>query len=218
MAENKVTVGYWGVAGLGNQIRYLLSYLNVNFEDKLYTEQDQWFKNDKTGLGIPLPNLPYLIDGDFKLSESTAIIRYIPKKFGKPELLGKTVEDEARVNQILGVITDVQNTLSTALRAEGFQDKKAETYEKVSAKLVDLNANVKENYALGYLTIADFRLSDFFYLISSIFPEETKDLKTLATIPATFYEIPEIKKYLATGVRTVFPPFIPINITLPGGN
>lgn len=35
-----------------------------------------------------LPNLPYLIDGTFKLSETNAIMNYLAKKYD-PNLLGK---------------------------------------------------------------------------------------------------------------------------------
>ena len=71
-----------------------------------------------------------MIDGDFKLSESSAIVRYIPRKFGKPELLGKTVEDQARVDQVFAYIVELGTAFVTALRGEGFQEKKAEIFEK----------------------------------------------------------------------------------------
>ena len=40
------------------------------------------------------PNLPYLIDGDFTLTETAAIMKYIARKW-KPELLGTTPEEFA---------------------------------------------------------------------------------------------------------------------------
>lgn len=47
-----------------------------------------------------LPNLPYLEDGDIRISEHDAILRYIARKY-KPELLGKTLEDYALVENFL---------------------------------------------------------------------------------------------------------------------
>ena len=47
--------------------------------------------------GFFAPNLPYLIDGDYKLSESSAIPVYLLNKYGKEDMLGKTVEDKGRV-------------------------------------------------------------------------------------------------------------------------
>ena len=218
MADKKVILGYWGVAGLGNPLRYILSYADVDFKDEIYSDQAKWFGEDKLNLGIPLPNLPYLIDGDFKLSESNALLRYIPKRFGKADLLGKTIEDQARIDQILGVVGDIQSAVSTSLREEGWEAKKAEVYAKGKDKLAALENFVQENYAIGYLTIADFKLADFVYVLFNLFPEESKDLKNLKSIQETVYNLPQVKKYLATGVRNAFPDFMKAKVTLPGGN
>lgn len=218
MADNKFILGYWGVAGLGQALRYILAYAEADWQDQVYADRDQWFNVDKQGLGIPLPNLPYLIDGDYKLSETSAIIRYLPRRLEKPELLGKTLQDQGRVDQILGLLSDVQMAIIGGLREEGWEPKRAEIYGKAQEKLNQLEAFVQENYALGYLTIADFKLVDFVHVLTELFPEETKDLKKLRSIAATVFEIPQVKKYLATGVRTVFAPFVKANVTLPGGN
>jgi glutathione S-transferase len=50
-----------------------------------------WF-DVKYNLGMEFPNLPYLFDGDLKISETLAIIRYLANKYDK-SLLGYSVED-----------------------------------------------------------------------------------------------------------------------------
>ena len=40
------------------------------------------------------PNLPLLVDGDYKLTESKAIMLYLCIKAKKDEMLGKTRNDE----------------------------------------------------------------------------------------------------------------------------
>jgi glutathione S-transferase len=94
-----VTIGYWKIRGLAQPIRLLLSYTETLFQEVQYEFQnrEQWMEQDKKNLGFDFPNLPYLIDGDFKLTESAAIAKYIIKRSGKTELLGKTLQDQGKV-------------------------------------------------------------------------------------------------------------------------
>ena len=54
---------------------------------------------------MEFPNLPHIIDGDFKLSETRAIHGYIAEKYC-PDLLGSTAQERARVGQLLSIATD----------------------------------------------------------------------------------------------------------------
>ena len=110
--DNKIKFGYWGVRGAGQVSRHLLAYTGAQWEDVKYVTRQGWFDKDKKELGLVFPNLPYLIDGDFKLTESRAINLYIIKKAGKNELLGKTLQDEARVESVIGVYSDVRTALA----------------------------------------------------------------------------------------------------------
>ena len=61
-----------------------------------------WF-DVKFKLGLPYPNLPYLMDGDVKLTETIAIHRYLADKY-MPELLGRTEAERAEVSMLEGII------------------------------------------------------------------------------------------------------------------
>lgn len=67
-------LGYWNCRGLAEYIRYLLKYAGVEFRDKRYefgplpNFKAPWFEGDKFKLGLDFPNLPYYIEGDFKVS------------------------------------------------------------------------------------------------------------------------------------------------------
>ena len=98
--NSKPVLGYWNIRGLGAQIRYLLLVAGVDFENKLYDvgpapeySRDAWL-NEKFTLGLDYPNLPYMIDEDFKLTETVAIMKYICAKW-KPELLGTNPQEMA---------------------------------------------------------------------------------------------------------------------------
>ena len=73
---------------------------------------DSWF-DVKFTLGLDFPNLPYLIDGDFKLTESDAIMKYIASKW-KPELLGSGTQQFATVQMLSGVFYDLSQKLGGA--------------------------------------------------------------------------------------------------------
>ena len=72
------------------------------FQDVRYTchakEDGSWDRTEWTDvkfkLGLALPNLPYMIDGDKSLTETNAILLYLGEKAG---LCGKTAFDRAEV-------------------------------------------------------------------------------------------------------------------------
>lgn len=63
-----ITLGYWGVRGRGHALRLLLEYTGANWQETTYTNDKNWFEKEKFSLGLPFPNLPYLIDGDVRLT------------------------------------------------------------------------------------------------------------------------------------------------------
>ena len=76
--------GYWKPRALGEPIKMLLEYLEEPYEWKYYEPDNiaEWFEQDKYNLGIHFPNLPWMIDGDVKIAQSMAILKYIGRKHG----------------------------------------------------------------------------------------------------------------------------------------
>ncbi len=70
---------------------------------------EEWFVKDKQLLVIPFPNLPYIIDGEVKISESDVLPRYLINKSGKTELLKKNLRDMALVENLIYVVQDLQD-------------------------------------------------------------------------------------------------------------
>ena len=73
----KIVFGYWYVRGVGQIGRLLLAYTGADWEDVKYNTKPEWFQKAKGEVPLDFPNLPYLIDGDFNLTETTAIAYYI---------------------------------------------------------------------------------------------------------------------------------------------
>lgn len=83
VSPKKLRIGYWKIRGLIAPVRYLLEYLGVEYDEDHYETgdgpdfaRDHWLSVKPT-LGLDFPNLPYLFDGDVKISESSAMFRYI---------------------------------------------------------------------------------------------------------------------------------------------
>ena len=56
-------------------------------------------------MGLDFPNLPYIIDGDFKLTESAAVTMYICDKWA-PALMGSNTAERSRIVQIQCIIKE----------------------------------------------------------------------------------------------------------------
>ena len=117
MQTSKPKLGYWKIRGLAHQIRLILVYLNVDFEDVMYECGDapgydrSCWTDVKFTLGMDFPNLPYYIDGDLKFSESGAITRYICAKYN-PDLLGRSSEELAMVEMVNNIVGDLKGAVT----------------------------------------------------------------------------------------------------------
>lgn len=83
--------GYFNLQGRGQIARLLLAYTKTEHNEVRYTfsKFSDWL-DDKVNLGLDFPSLPYLIDGELKLTESKAIEFYIIHRAKKAsEMLGK---------------------------------------------------------------------------------------------------------------------------------
>ncbi|XP_037682374.1 glutathione S-transferase Mu 1-like isoform X2 [Choloepus didactylus] len=131
-------LGYWDIRGLAHPIRLLLEYTDSNYEEKKYTlgdapdyDRSQWL-NDKFKLGLDFPNLPYLIDGARKITQSNAILRYIARKHN---LCGETEAEEIRVDILENQIVDTRLQLATICYSPDFEKLKPEYLEGLPEKM-----------------------------------------------------------------------------------
>ena len=110
MESTPIRLGYWKFRGRGQVIRHLLAYTGLSWEEKTYDQPGDWFAiGDKNKLDLDFPNLPYIIKGDFKLTESNAIANYIIRSSSKGDLLGKAPEDTALMEMVLFMLEDIFN-------------------------------------------------------------------------------------------------------------
>jgi glutathione S-transferase len=206
-----VTLGYWKLRGLGQTIRLLLSFTGTAFQEVQYefASKEQWFEQDKKNLGFDFPNIPYLIDGDFKLTESAAIAKYVIRRAGRTDLLGKTVQDEALVENVIGVVNDALKEMRSLFGNPHWETAKAEVFPKIKPKIDFLRDFVGDReFAIGYLTLADFYLAEYLYFFETIFPSEHRHYLFWWRIRHNFEELPGVRAYYQRP-DAVTEPFVP---------
>ena len=153
--------GYWGAKGRAEAIRWLMAYLGLNVKEWNPANPQEWAAR-KPLLGL-FANLPFLIDGNFIISESEALPTYLVLKTGQHKLLGKDFLDQTRVRQIECVVSDILSSIFTVMG-------KGPDYAGAMAKILDLNGAVESKltqlsyslshqaFLLGYFTWADILL------------------------------------------------------------
>uniref|UniRef100_A0A8C0X2H7 Glutathione S-transferase n=1 Tax=Castor canadensis TaxID=51338 RepID=A0A8C0X2H7_CASCN len=133
-----MTLGYWGFRGMTHPIRLLLEYTDSSYEEKRYTigdapdyDRSQWL-SEKFTLGLDFPNLPYLIDGAHKITQSNAILRYIARKH---DLCGETEEEKIRVDILENQVWDTRLQLGMMCYNPDFEKLKPEFLEGLPEKM-----------------------------------------------------------------------------------
>lgn len=219
---NPLILGYWNIKGIVESIRWLLHYLNVPFIEENPKDWDNYLALRKER-GLDFPNLPYLIDGDFKLTESKAVLLYIAEKY-KPELLGKNQKDQVTVRMISGVLSDVVSPYANHIGDTSGQKQAIEKevqLRKVDDKLKYLSQFLgQKEFLLGYLTVSDFELSTIAYRVWAY--SRTHDVsnpfenyENINKLIARVRSLPGVIDYISSsaGTRPIHTPgYLPVTI------
>ena len=165
-------------------------------------------------MGLNFPNLPYLIDDDYQITESAAIQKYICAKWGKPELLGKNIQDNGKIESFLALFTEISGTIIGTFFNKEWEAAKGPLLEKYQDKLDQLNKFVGgKEWVMGYLTLADFVVAEHSYYIQTIYPEQYKTWTFLQAIREKFQKLPETIAYYERD-DAVKGPFLPPSAAL----
>ena len=153
--------GYWNSRGYAHPIRQLLYITKLEFENVTWPDREGWLakKQEVFGEGDQLPNCPYLVDGDFIVTESTAIPFYVANKAERTDLIGKDVKDQTRVRQFQGISVDLMNSIIKILGAEDIKEKAAATAKK-GGSTYNIAERISKflgdkDFLVGYFTFAD---------------------------------------------------------------
>lgn len=200
-------LGYWKIRGLAQPIRLMLGYAGVEFEDKIYEQEDgpsfsrdAWLA-DKFKLGLDFPNLPYYFDGDVKLTQSSAIMRHIARKH---DLMGKTDTEKDRCDLAGEQLNDFRMNFVKMCYGKyfgvDFKEKAPKYVKDLSGILKPFEEFLGDNKWLAgaNITWADFILWEMLDQHLLLAPGCLDSLPKLKAYHQAFMEEPKIKEFLAS--------------------
>ncbi|XP_020785437.2 glutathione S-transferase Mu 3-like [Boleophthalmus pectinirostris] len=181
-------------------IRLLMEYTGTSYEEKLYScgeapnyDKSTWI-NDKAKLEMDFPNLPYLEDGDRKISQSNAIMRYIARKHN---LCGETEDEKVRVDILENQAMDFRNGF-VILCYMDYDSKKDAYIEKLPNVLGQFSKFLgnRKWFAGEKITFVDFIMYELLDQHRMFHPSSLNNIKNLTDFLERFEALDKIKAYM----------------------
>ncbi|KPM11585.1 Sar s 8 allergen (glutathione S transferase mu-like protein 3) [Sarcoptes scabiei] len=198
---SKPILGYWDIRGLGHPIRMLLTYVGVDFVDKRYQigpgpefDRSDWL-NEKFNLGLDFPNLPYYIEGDIKLTQSIAILRYLGRKYN---LDGQNEQEWRRIALCEQQIVDLFWAMARIFYDPNFEKLKLDLFAKLPDDLKFLTEFLGDHpFVAGTnLSYIDFLVYEYFVRVKLFAPEIFAKFPSMNSFINRFESIPKISAFI----------------------
>lgn len=199
--SSKPVVGYWDIRGLAQPIRLLLTYVGVDFEDKRYQygpaptfDRSDWL-NVKFNLGLDFPNLPYYMEGDVKMTQTLAIMRYLARKH---KLEGQTEQEKIRASLCEQQTIDMLVAMARISYDSNFEKLKPDYMQNLpgSLKLMSTFLGDHPFVAGTNLTYVDFLLYEYLCRIKVLTPDVFQQYDNLQNYVKRFESLPQISNYI----------------------
>lgn len=198
-----IILGYWDIRGYAHPIRFLLEAAKADYEDEFYFvggppsfSKEKWFSIKPT-LPLDFPDLPYMYDGDVKITQSMAITRYLARKFGFD---GKTEQERIRIDLVEQQVIDWRSEGSVVFYSPDL-DHLIEGYkEGLKQKVESLSKFLGKHDFLsgGGLSYVDFMAFEWMEMNTAVVPTLLDNHTNLKDFMHRIREIPEIKKYMSS--------------------
>ncbi|XP_006197481.1 glutathione S-transferase Mu 1-like [Vicugna pacos] len=196
-----VILGYWDIRGLAHAIRLLLEYTGSDYEEKIYSmgdapdyDRSQWL-SEKFKLGLDFPNLPYLIDGAHRLTQSNAILRYIARKHN---LCGETEEEKIRVDVLENQAMDTRLDLVRVCYNPDFEELKPGFLKEIPEKMKLFSQFLGKRtwFAGDKLNYVDFLAYDVLDVYRIFEPKCLDEFPNLKDFMSRFEGLKKISAYM----------------------
>ncbi|XP_065302617.1 glutathione S-transferase Mu 2-like [Dermacentor albipictus] len=212
-----LVLGYWDIRGIGEPIRYMLAYAGVPYEDKRYgfgdgpePSMDEWLPV-KYKLDLDFPNLPYIIDGDVRMTHSQAILRYLGRKHG---LAPKDEETVRRVEMLEHQASDiVWAAARLCYSPDCTEEKRVQFLVDTADKLRQVDTYLAKHGPFGAgksVTYVDFLLYEALQFIKTMGPSTFRTgFPALEEYCQRVAALPGLKEYLSSDRFKAWPILAP---------
>ena len=199
---------------MGDTSRYLLRYSGLDWEDDRIAMVEEGFARwaaEKFESGLDLPNLPYLIDGDIKITQTVAICRYLGRKFGL--VPGDDEKDIVKCEMIEQEAHDLRTAFTKiCFEKEDYEGKKLAYLDGMEKKLEMLDKYIGDGpFVLGEkLTYVDFMLYEYVSQIRKMAPERVDPFVNLGKLLKAVEDLPQLQDHFNSELYKtgpIHPPF-----------
>lgn len=146
-------------------------------------------------LGLDFPTIPYLIDGEARVTDPNAIMLYVATAYA-PELLGSSPEESAEIDMIYSQLKDLKSAITGPCYIGQDRAVLKELAMKKMKPIVDYMG--KKEYLIGSkLTYLDFYMLELCDFVQWLTDNEFFNVhKSVARYVKKMKSIRQIKKYI----------------------
>ncbi|XP_074044458.1 glutathione S-transferase Mu 7-like isoform X2 [Macrotis lagotis] len=156
--------------------------------------KNEWVK-DRYTIGLDFPNLPYLIDGNIKITQSNAILRYIGRKH---KMCGDTEEERVRVDILESQAMDFRMQLVRVCHNPNFENMRLIYLQQLpkSLHLFSCFLGTRKWFAGKKMTFVDFSMYDILDLNLKFLPTCLDLFPNLQEFLTRFEGLKKISAYM----------------------
>ena len=171
-------------------------------------DRSQWL-NERSKLGLDFPNLPYLIDGPHKLTQSNAILRYIARKHN---MCGETAKETIQVDILESQVMDVRLHMARVCYSSDFEKLKPGYVDEIPEKMRLFSEFLGKGpwFAGHTLTYVDFLAYDILDLHRIFEPKCLDEFPNLKDFITRFEGLKKISAYMKSSRFLPRPLFLKI--------
>jgi len=180
----------------------MLAYSGERFKDvryesgKSFGSPDNEWTDIKDHMDLPFPSLPYLVDGELRLTQSNAILRYIAKRH---QLCGKDPTEEAMADMVSEIANEYRTTLTRLFYNPAFESEVEAFLALAPEKLRTFNDTVGDGYFAGSnLTWVDFVMYELLDQTRILSPGIFDRYDNIARFMDAFENFEAIKIYMGS--------------------